>query len=205
VRHRFGPPVHIESVNGNPAAALRASASAPEAFADFYTAYFDAVLAFLARRLLDAEVAVDLTAESFAQAYVSRQRFRGSEPAQAEAWIYQIARRQLARYVRRGRIERRAINKLGIEVPSVDEEQRTRIEELADLDGYRAVLRAELARLSSAQREALELRVVGELSYAEVAARLRITEQAARLRVSRGLRALATALESDPRIKELQA
>lgn len=189
----------------NSALTLRRSADAPEQFADFYREHFDAILAFLMRRVGDAELALDLAAESFAQAYVARRRFRGSTPQQAQAWIYQIAKRQLSRYLSRGRLERRAIQKLGIAVPQLDDEQQARIEELADLDGLRTILRSELARLSPAQQAALQLRIVDELPYVAVAQHLEITEQAARLRVSRGLAALATALEDNPRIRERTA
>ena len=56
------------------------------------------------------------------------------------------------------------------------------------------MLGPELARaldaLPAATREAVLLRVVEQLDYAEIAARLGCTGQAARLKVSRGLRAL---------------
>jgi RNA polymerase sigma factor (sigma-70 family) len=189
----------------NSADLVRGSKHDPQLFALFYRSQFYRVLAFMTRRVWDAEVALDLTAESFAQAYAARQRFRGRTPQEAEAWIFRIARRQLARYLRRGRLERRALTRLGIEVPHLDAERRERIEELAGLDSVRALLRRELEGLSTAQREALQLRIVDELSYAEVARHLEISEQAARLRVSRGLRALASALEGNPTLKELRA
>lgn len=187
----------------NSALLLRRSVDDPEAFTGFYRLYFEPILAYLARRLRDEEVALDLTAESFAQAYAGRSRFRGSERAQAEAWIFQIAKRQMSRYLRRGKLERSALQKLGIEVPELDEARRERIEELAGLEGFRVVVRQELSRLSDAQQKALQLRVLEELSYSDVAKRLRISEQAARLRVSRGLRTMALALESNPQAKEV--
>jgi RNA polymerase sigma-70 factor (ECF subfamily) len=52
-------------------------------------------------------------------------------------------------------------------------------------------------QLSGAQRDALQLRVVEEQSYQQVAAALGVSEQTARARVSRGLRSLARALEPD--------
>jgi len=184
---------------------LRESVDDPEAFAEFYKHHFEAILAYAARRVYDAEVALDLTAESFAQAFISRRGFRGSSAEEAEAWIYRIAKRQLARYYRRGGVERRAIKRLEIAIPHVDAERRARIEELADLEGLRSTLRGELTRVSRAQREALWLRVVEERSYAEVAVRLEISEQAARARVSRALKSLATAVEGNPTIEELRA
>ena len=48
--------------------------------------------------------------------------------------------------------------------------------------------------LPSPQRRALELRVVQQLSYDEVAGKLGCTENAARLRVSRALRTLTLTL-----------
>ena len=71
------------------------------------------------------------------------------------------------------------------------------IDRRAGLAELRAALAVELARLSVEQRDALRLRVVEERSYAQVADALGISEQAARARVSRGLRALARALEPD--------
>ena len=59
------------------------------------------------------------------------------------------------------------------------------------------MLAVELAKLTSDQRDALELRVVQELPYHEVARRLGTTEATARARVSRGLRALGAALEPE--------
>jgi RNA polymerase sigma-70 factor (ECF subfamily) len=182
--------------------AVRRSVREPEAFAPFYRAHAEALLAYLARRVRDPDLALELTAESFAQAYVGRGRFRGTTDAEAAAWLYGIARRQLALYFRKGEVERRALERLRISVPRFDEEQRARLAELAELDDLRAALRVELERLSREQREALSLRVVEELSYPEVARRLEISEGAARVRVARGLKALATAMDRNPVIKE---
>lgn len=55
-------------------------------------------------------------------------------------------------------------------------------------------LRAALAALGAGEREAVELRVVDELAYEEIARRLDIQPAAARLRVSRALRRLRIAL-----------
>jgi DNA-directed RNA polymerase specialized sigma24 family protein len=59
----------------------------------------------------------------------------------------------------------------------------------------RAALAAALAELTPSVREAVEQRVVAERSYSDIAASLGTTEQAIRARVSRGLSALADALD----------
>lgn len=189
----------------NAAEALRRSVREPEAFARFYDAHAEALLTYLARRVYDADVVVDLTAEVFAQAYLARDRFRGSTDSTAAAWLYTIAKRQLARYYRKRRVEARAVRRLGIQRPALDDQQEAQIEELAELAELRRKLRSELSRLSVRNREALQLRVIEDLPYAEVARRLGISEQTARARVSRGLKALAAALNAIPDFKETGA
>lgn len=153
------------------------------------------MLFFLARRTLDPAIAADLTAETFALAFGAWSRLRGRSENEVRAWLYTVARRQVSRYLRRGRVERRAVQRLGIQLPALNDDDITAIERRAGLSELRTALGVELARLSHEQREALQLRVVEERSYAEIASELGISEQVVRARVSRGLRALAGALE----------
>jgi RNA polymerase sigma factor (sigma-70 family) len=165
-------------------------------FVGFYGLYSERILRFFARRVYDGQVALDLTSETFAAAYLARARFRGKTDPEAEAWIFKIARRQFSRYLRKGAAERRALSRIGIDPPRADAEEIERIEEMASLGDLRAAVAAALDRLSEGQRQAVGLRVVEELSFPEVARRLGISEQTARARVSRGLRALAQALDN---------
>src|ERR687888_372763 len=70
-------------------------------FGGFYERHAEGVLRFFARRTLDPEAAAELTAETFAQAFVSRTRFRARGLGGA-GWLYAVARHQLARFHRRG-------------------------------------------------------------------------------------------------------
>jgi RNA polymerase sigma factor (sigma-70 family) len=166
-----------------------------DAFSNLYALEGEAVLLFLARRTFDVEVAVELTAETFALALRSWPRVRELTAEQARAWLFTVARRLYGRYLRRARVERRALERLGVQTPTVHQEDVALIEERAELPQLRRLLRRELARLSDGQRQALRLRVLEERPYAEVAGALGVSEQAARARVSRGLRALMVALE----------
>lgn len=89
----------------------------------------------------------------------------------------------------------------GIERSEADEGLIAEIEERAGLADLRREIVVALAALSDPVREAVELRVVDELPYPDVAKRLGIAEPAARARVSRGLHALADALDT-PATKE---
>ena len=167
-----------------------------EALADLYRREGEKVLIFLTRRTWDAEVALELTAETFALAIGRWRRLGQLTVEQQRAWLFTVARRQLSRYLRRARVERRAIERLGMEVPSVSEDDAAEIESRAGLEELRSVLATGLSRLSADQREAVRLRVVEECSYEVLSERLGVSEQVARARVSRGLRRLADALES---------
>jgi RNA polymerase sigma factor (sigma-70 family) len=163
--------------------------------AGLYERQSSELLRFFLRRLPDPELAADLMAETFAEVLRSRHKFRGETNAELEAWVFAIAKVKFLGYLRRGRIEKRALRRLGLEAPQLASEDQDRIEALADLDQTRAVLASALSDLSDEQRAALHLRVIDELPYAEVAVRLGVTEQTARARVSRGLRALAAVLD----------
>ena len=156
------------------------------------------LLVFFARRVLDPEVALDLTAETFAQALASRSKFWGQSEEEAVAWIYGIARHQLSRYFRAGSTESRAIRRLSLDVPELSAADVSAIEREAGLGELRTAMAAALREVSEEQRDALRLRLVDELAYPEVADRLGISEESARARVSRGLRSLANHFESNP-------
>jgi DNA-directed RNA polymerase specialized sigma24 family protein len=120
---------------------IAASRRDPGAFRELYGRWADRLLAYFYVRVLDAEVAADLLAETFAVAYERRQRFRDlGRPG--GAWLYGIAARELSHWFRNEAVRRRAIERLGVERPALDEESITRIEALVDLDACRAALSA---------------------------------------------------------------
>jgi RNA polymerase sigma factor (sigma-70 family) len=174
---------------------LRASGRAPSAFSCVYEAKAQEIFTFFLRRTFDVELARDLTAETFAQAFESRRRFRGGTDAEAAAWLYSIARRQLGRYVRKGVVHRKAVERLGIDLPAVSDDDLHRIVELAGLAEMRDAVASAFSTLPEEQRDALRLRVIDEHSYADVAANLGVSEQTARARVSRGLRRIADVID----------
>lgn len=180
---------------------LRLAIDDPCAFNDVYGALAHAVLVFFTRRTFDVEAARDLTAETFAEAFASRKGFRGSTDAEARGWIFAIAHHQFVHYTRRGVARRRAIERLGLCVPELGEDDYDRIVELAGLEQLRGQVAVAFGTLPVKQREALRLRVLDQRGYREVATILGVSEQTARARVSRALRALSGALDPDPLIE----
>jgi RNA polymerase sigma-70 factor (ECF subfamily) len=174
-----------------PSATLARSKEDADAFHDFYVANRGRLLLYFARRTLDADVARDLAAETFAIALQRRRQFRGHTEAEAEAWLFAIARTQLAGHWRRGMAERRALEQARLHAPCAGLAELERIEELAGLGQLRGKVRRAVADLSPDQAYAVHQRVVCERGYDDLAAELGISEDAVRARVSRGLRALA--------------
>lgn len=114
----------------NESDAVLITARDADAFATFYRRHAQGVLTFHARRTPSAELAADLTAETFAAALAGAERFdpeRG-EPVQ---WLYGIARHLLARALERGAADLRARKRLGIGRIELEDEMLERIEELA--------------------------------------------------------------------------
>jgi RNA polymerase sigma-70 factor (ECF subfamily) len=155
------------------------------AFAEVYDRHAPALVAWLRRRV-DADAAQELLAETFAEAWCSRRRFK-PERGPARAWLFGIAQHLLFGYYRRLEVEDRARRRLGVVLePALDEDADARLDAVA----LRAELSARLARLGDGTREAVLLRVVEQLDYDELARRLGCSNAAARIRVSRGLREL---------------
>ena len=166
-------------------------------FESLYDSCASTLLGFFVRRTGDPHLARDLWAETLAQGFAGRRRFRGSTPQERESWLYGIAYRQLAQYHRRGAIEQRALRRLGAELPPLSDGDLERLQELAGLARLGDEVDAAMDRLPAALRDAVALRVIDELPYADVARRLNITPAAARVRVSRALGTLRAAVPHD--------
>jgi RNA polymerase sigma factor (sigma-70 family) len=161
------------------------------AFELFYRRYADRMLGYFVRRTHDAEMAADLTAETFAAALTSRRRFR-ADAGNASAWLFGIASKKLIDAQRRGYAERRARRRLGMERIDLTDEDIARIEGLADVEAGTLI-----EVLVPDQAFAVQAHVVEERDYAEIAQDLNVSEAVVRKRVSRGLAALRHRMGAD--------
>jgi DNA-directed RNA polymerase specialized sigma24 family protein len=98
----------------------------PSAFSELYTRHVGDVHAWLSRRL--AWAASDLTAETFARALLSIDRFRDDHDGSALPWLLGIARKVLADTVRRDQVETRARERLGLPLDLAAEDGFTEVE-----------------------------------------------------------------------------
>jgi RNA polymerase sigma-70 factor (ECF subfamily) len=174
---------------------LRRAHDDPAAFRRLYERHAAAVHAYHLRRTGDPDAAQDLTAETFAQAWIARRRFRDRAGGSAAPWLFGIARNVLLASVRRRRLELAACARLGL-MEELDRTPSTAVPHDGWLDGLDDALDAAVADLPPDQREAIRLRVEEDLTYDDAARRVDATPQVVRARVSRGLRTLRTRLDA---------
>jgi RNA polymerase sigma-70 factor, ECF subfamily len=174
------------------AGVLRRSIDEPDYFAVLFDRHFAGLYRYLRRRLGD-ELAGELAAETFLQAFRSRRRFVGEE-ASVLAWLYGIAanlvRVNYRSEERRLRAYARAAAGLRPAEPAIAVEDRL------DAEALRPALALALAELSPALREVLVLHAWAELSHEEIAAALGCSTAAVRTRLSRARSQLAAALDA---------
>jgi RNA polymerase sigma factor (sigma-70 family) len=166
----------------------------PQAFREIYERYAVWMRSWFLRQTGSESAALDLTAETFAQAWRATKRFKDMADGSAAPWLFGIARNLLRQYHKHNRIETAARERLGMPLAFADCEDYERVDDRIAATALAPALRLAVRALPAEQRRALELRVVQQLPYDEVAGRLGCSQNAARLRVSRALRALTTQL-----------
>jgi RNA polymerase sigma factor (sigma-70 family) len=182
----------MEPRDRDDASLVRAAAAGDrEAFARFYELHALSVFRWFAWHAgREGTLASELTAETFAEALRSLDRFRGTSPGSGTAWLFGIARNLAREHARSRRVRESARRALGMPLAAYLDDDLERTAERIDAASLSALLDEALAGLPDAQRRAVVLRIVDGLDYDEVAEALESSPQAARLRVSRGVRAL---------------
>jgi RNA polymerase sigma-70 factor, ECF subfamily len=157
----------------------------PAEIEELYRNHARRLAGYLMRSTSDAEVAADLTAETFAAALVARDRYR-PELGAPTTWLYGIAAHKLSDWRRRGYAENRARRRLGIERPPLSEDDVAELARLAD----EVTVVELLEELPAEQRTAVRARLLDDRAYGEIAVAEGVSEAAVRQRVSRGLASL---------------
>jgi RNA polymerase sigma factor (sigma-70 family) len=165
----------------------------PDAFLRLYIRHAPAIHRWLRARVRDEDAALDLTAETFAQALTAIRRYRAETGAFA-AWLHGIAQNLLLVYLRERRVESAARKRLAMPLGRYAGEFED-VDRRLIAEACRAELAGALQALPHKQREALELRVLKQLPYEEIGSRLGCSTGAARVRVTRALRALHSHFE----------
>ena len=156
----------------------------------WYEEYGQAVYSYLRFHLPNADIAEDVTADTFLKVFRSADKFDDAK-GQPRTWIFRIAQNTLRDHQRRTRVRRHVplsnMRDLAADAPSPEE--RLLWEEQV------ALLLVAVTELSEADREIISLRYGSDLDSAAVAELLGIRESAARTRIWRALSRLRSGME----------
>ncbi|WP_426247036.1 RNA polymerase sigma factor [Nocardioides sp. LHG3406-4] len=173
---------------------VAASLHDPAEFAHVYDRHAPDVHRYLLRRL-GADVAEDLTADTFVIAFRSRARFdhtRGS----ARPWLYGIASNVAAKHRRSEVRGLRAFARTGID--PIAHSWVEQADQRVAAQALNRPLALALAELSAGDRDVLLLVAWADLSYAEVASALGLPVGTVRSRLNRARRKVREALPGPP-------
>ena len=155
------------------------------AFDEIVSRFMRPGLAVARQILSDAALAEDAVQEAFLRVVGHREKY--SPGRSFSSWFYTIVRNVCVDMVRR-RARQRSL---------VEEMARRRPAQQAPADPDAAEALELLDALPKGERDVVELRVVGGLSFAEVAAATGISVEAAKKRAQRGLRRLQAKCRRD--------
>jgi RNA polymerase sigma factor (sigma-70 family) len=162
------------------AALIAGSIEHPQKFAALFDRHFDAVHRYLERRL-GRDLADELAAETFVQAFAARDRYDPSHGS-ARPWLFGIAA-NLARHQRRTAGRRwRAYARAATQTAAAE---TIEVDGRIDAASQRPDLARALASLKEPDREALLLYAWAELSYGEIGQALGIPTGTVKSRISR--------------------
>lgn len=151
-----------------------------EAFEVLYRRHKNRIFGFLMSKLKDQAEAEEVFQAVFTKLHVARGKYRPEIPFLP--WIFTITRHALIDHIRRRDSYQKHIT--SSETPLEDYAAP-----LAD-ESSPNISSAELGRLNTTQRQALDLRFQQEMSFAEIGERLATSEENARQVVSRAIRKL---------------
>jgi RNA polymerase sigma-70 factor (ECF subfamily) len=177
-----------ERIEGDERQLVEAAQHNPQAFGTLYDRYIDRIYAFAYRRTGgDEALAGDITSATFEQAlrHIQRYRWQGFSFG---AWLYKIARNELAQHYRRSR----PLSFLGLGRAEQDEID---IEAEVDSALQRDTIHLALKKLSDGDREIITLRFFEGLSSPEVSEVLGCSVDNVYLRLHRALGRMRKHLE----------
>jgi DNA-directed RNA polymerase specialized sigma24 family protein len=129
---------------------LREARRDPKAFRSVYERHVARVFSLLRHETGDVDVAMDLTAETFARALAGTRRFRPARIDESAApWLFGIARNVLREHRRERRAVQQTRERLGIERWSYDREALEEVDERLDAAAVLPELSAALDALTA--------------------------------------------------------
>ena len=178
---------------------LRRSRHDPDAFVRVCRRHASQLQRWLVSQTQNEDTAADRLAETLAEAWRVRRRFRDPGDGSARPWLFGIARNVVAESRRRHAIASRARERLRMRLEFSSGDPFADVDERLAGIARREELKAAIAQLPVEQQRALALRVIGERDYRELADTFAISGAAARTRVFRALGTIRARLQGGDR------
>lgn len=164
-----------------------------KAFESLYREYYQKVYAFLYRLCADADLAEDLTQETFLQAYTSFHRFRGE--CEVFTWLAAIGKHVYFKYLKKKKLRLDAAN---LELVAqnymkgeISPEERVHKKDVED------AVRQIVNNIPKKYRDVVLLRIYAELPFSQIAVILKISESSAKVIYFRAKKMLMEVLKHE--------
>lgn len=178
-----------------------AQAGDERAFSQLFDAYFERIIGYSFRRVLDAEVAQDITANVFLKLLKNLPRFAWRHDQSFNGWIFRIASNEVNTYFRNQQKYRYLPPDEAAEVLAnwtLDEPHRASIEKELDQKSRYVLLHKAISRLNEREQAIIHLYYFEHLPHKAVAEALDLGEGAVRVAMHRAQSRLEVILTSEP-------
>ena len=188
----------------------------PEAFGVLYDEYYQPGFGFMYSRTGHAEIAKDLTSETFFQALKNLHRYKPQKGASFKSWLFAIGVAQIGNYYRQRSKMFEVTIEESPEIVGHDDFQPDLAyqmgEDAIELEEKIALLRASMRQLNQKQQNILTLRFFSKMSIPEISATLRMKEGTIKSHIHRALKKLQSIMteqmdeqQTDPIIKSVMS
>lgn len=154
----------------------------PEKFRVLYEKYHEQLYRFMVRKVVDKELAADLTSDVFLKALVNLKKYKVTK-VPFIAWLYRIALNEVRTHFRKGKNQRYVILDEVLLKNLISEFGGVALEE----DEVKNQLARAVQSLKPEEIQMIDLRFFDEKSFKEVADILDITENNAKVKTYRAL------------------
>lgn len=169
-----------------------------EAFSELFDLYYDRVLKYVFRRVLNTEYAKDITSNTFLKVLKNLDQFEWRNgPFSFDGWIFKIATNEVNQYFRKQNRYKLIIDDPYFKELGDDNKVAEEIEKKIDNDRYLLILNKAIKQLKPIYQDILHLKYFEDMSYEEISQVLNKNESTIRVYSKRAKEELRMMLEVD--------
>jgi RNA polymerase sigma-70 factor (ECF subfamily) len=169
-----------------------------DAFGSLFDLYYDKVLNYTFRRVLNTEYAKDITSNTFLKALKNLDQFEWRNgPFSFSGWIFKIATNEVNQYFRKQNRYKLTIDDPDFKELGDNNKIAEEIEKKIDNDKHLLILNKAIKQLKPIYQDILHLKYFEEMSYEEISQVLQKNESTIRVYSKRAKEELRIILEKD--------